>query len=192
MEASARLLASSAHLRRRLAVAAVPPIRRRRPPRPVPFSSLQPPTRPALSISPPSHVSPTPSSSHSPSDARLDELPSHLPGEPRPRRSCGGGGVAAAEAAPALTAVLLGWLGAEEKHMRRYADLYGARGVRTVRFAVGVGEVLGGFDLGRKVEGRIARLAEELAGWLDLEAEEEGGGERGLLFHTFSNTGWLV
>lgn len=74
--------------------------------------------------------------------------------------------------------------------MRRYADLYGARGMRTVRFAVRVGEVVGGFDLGRKVEGRIAALAEELVGWLDLE--EEGGGERGLLFHTFSNTGWLV
>lgn len=74
--------------------------------------------------------------------------------------------------------------------MRRYAGLYGARGMRTVPFAVRVGEVLGGFDLGRKVEGRIAALAGELVGWLDLE--EEGGGERGLLFHTFSNTGWLV
>lgn len=188
MEASARLLASSAHLRRRLAVAAAPPIRRRRPPRPIPFSSLQPPTRPALSISPPAHFSPAPPSSHFSSPSH--ELPSHFPGEPRPSRSGGGGGVSAAEAAPALTAVLLGWLGAEEKHMRRYADLYGARGMRTVRFAVGVGEVLGGFDLGRKVEGRIARLAEELVGWLDLA--EEGGGGRGLLFHTFSNTGWLV
>lgn len=192
MEALPRLLASSAYLRRGLAIAAVPPIpRRRTPPRPTLSSSLQPPPRPSLSVSPSSNFSPTPSSSpFSPSDARLDEVPSLSSGELHPHRSGNGGGDAASKAAPAFTAVLLGWLGAEEKHMRRYADLYGARGMRTVRFAVRVGEVVGGFDLGRKVEGRIASLADELVGWLDLE--EEGGGERGLLFHTFSNTGWLV
>ncbi|XP_068642325.1 uncharacterized protein [Aristolochia californica] len=61
---------------------------------------------------------------------------------------------------PIFTTVLLGWLGAETKHLRR------------------------------GVERRIAELAEELISW--LSEKEKDGRERGLLFHTFSNTGWLA
>lgn len=85
--------------------------------------------------------------------------------------------------------VLLGWLGAEEKHMKRYAEVYGAMGMRSVRFVVPVGETVR-LDLCKNVEDRIRGLAEEVDRW--CKEEEEDGRERYLLFHTFSNTGWLV
>ncbi|KAK8970287.1 hypothetical protein KSP40_PGU004196 [Platanthera guangdongensis] len=85
--------------------------------------------------------------------------------------------------------VLLGWLGAEEKHLNRYANIYTACGLRSVRFVVSPWELLR-LDLGRKLEAKIARLAEELTEWC-LESEKDGR-KRHLLFHTFSNTGWLV
>ncbi|XP_078438715.1 alpha/beta-Hydrolases superfamily protein [Wolffia australiana] len=84
----------------------------------------------------------------------------------------------------AWTAVLLGWLGAEQRHLRRYAEMYGSRGMRTVSFVVPVDELA--FDLGRGVEEKIGRFAAELAAWV------EGGPRRRLLFHTFSNTGWFT
>ncbi|KAF0925037.1 hypothetical protein E2562_015344 [Oryza meyeriana var. granulata] len=85
----------------------------------------------------------------------------------------------------ATLVVLLGWLGARQKHLRRYADLYRERGVGSVRFVVPVRELLG-FDLGRRVERRVADLAAEIAAWCDADHQ------RTLLFHTFSNTGWLA
>lgn len=85
---------------------------------------------------------------------------------------------------PALV-VLLGWLGARQKHLRRYADLYRDRGVGSVRFVVPVRELVG-LDLGRRVELRVADLAAEIAAWCDADRR------RTLLFHTFSNTGWLA
>uniref|UniRef100_A0ACD5ZAV8 Uncharacterized protein n=1 Tax=Avena sativa TaxID=4498 RepID=A0ACD5ZAV8_AVESA len=88
------------------------------------------------------------------------------------------------EEGPALV-VLLGWLGARQKHLRRYADLYRDRGVGSVRFVVPVREVLG-LDLGRRVERRVADLSAEIAAWCDADRR------RTLLFHTFSNTGWLA
>lgn len=81
--------------------------------------------------------------------------------------------------------MLLGWLGARQKHLRRYADLYRDRGVGSVRFVVPVRELLG-LDLGRRVERRVADLAAEIAAWCDADHR------RTLLFHTFSNTGWLA
>ncbi|KAG0491506.1 hypothetical protein HPP92_004904 [Vanilla planifolia] len=87
------------------------------------------------------------------------------------------------------TVVLLGWLGAEEKHLRRYADIYIARGFRSVQFVVPLREVVG-LDFGRKLEEKVARLADELAHWCSDTTRD--GKERNLLFHTFSNTGWLV
>ncbi|KAL6888613.1 hypothetical protein ACP4OV_009639 [Aristida adscensionis] len=95
----------------------------------------------------------------------------------------GGGGAAAGEGATLV--VLLGWLGARQKHLRRYAELYRERGVYAVRFVVPVRELLG-LDLGRRVERRVADLASEIAAWCDADRR------RTLLFHTFSNTGWLA
>lgn len=85
----------------------------------------------------------------------------------------------------ATLVVLLGWLGARQKHLRRYADLYRERGVGAVRFVVPVRELVG-LDLGRRVERRVADLSAEIAAWCDADRR------RTLLFHTFSNTGWLA
>ncbi|KAJ0989071.1 hypothetical protein J5N97_007427 [Dioscorea zingiberensis] len=94
-----------------------------------------------------------------------------------------------AEFGEAWMVVLLGWLGAETKHLKRYAELYERKGIAAVRFVVPVKEALG-FDLGRKVEERVGRLSNELTDWC-LEVERSGRVPR-LIFHTFSNTGWLT
>ncbi|KAD4888448.1 hypothetical protein E3N88_20521 [Mikania micrantha] len=62
-------------------------------------------------------------------------------------------------------------------------------GMNAVTFAASVNDVLG-FDLGRKMEARVAALTDELVSW--LEKKENDGRERFLIFHTFSNTGWLA
>ncbi|XP_078170328.1 uncharacterized protein LOC144564595 [Carex rostrata] len=88
-----------------------------------------------------------------------------------------------------LTVVLLGWLGASQKHLKKYAEMYNLRGIKSVRFVVPPMEVLG-LDFGANVEKKVKKLAEEIADW--CSENETDGRERHLMFHTFSNTGWLV
>lgn len=90
---------------------------------------------------------------------------------------------------PVVTVVVLGWLGSKQKHLRRYAEMYNLLGLNVVTFAASVNDVFG-FDLGRNMEARIAELSNELVLW--IEEKEEDGRERFLVFHTFSNTGWLA
>ncbi|XP_023550651.1 transmembrane protein 53-like [Cucurbita pepo subsp. pepo] len=81
--------------------------------------------------------------------------------------------------------VLLGWLGAKQKHLNRYAEWYTSRGFHAITFTFPMAEILA-YQLGGKVEQHIDLLVNHLADWL----EEEHG--KNLVFHTFSNTGWLT
>lgn len=83
--------------------------------------------------------------------------------------------------------MMLGWLGAKPKHLRRYVEFYNAKGIHAVTFVASVMDALS-FDLGKKLEERMLELANELAAWLS----DQTGRDRFLVFHTFSNTGWLA
>ncbi|GFP94017.1 transmembrane protein 53-b [Phtheirospermum japonicum] len=81
--------------------------------------------------------------------------------------------------------VLLGWLGAKQKHLNRYAEWYTSRGFQVITFTFPMSEVLG-YQVGGKAEKDVELLVDHIADWLD----EESG--KNLVFHTFSNTGWLT
>lgn len=81
--------------------------------------------------------------------------------------------------------VLLGWLGARQKHLKRYAELYTSMGFHAITFTFPMAEVLS-YKVGGKAEQNVDLLVNHLAEWL----EEEHG--KNLVFHTFSNTGWLI
>lgn len=81
--------------------------------------------------------------------------------------------------------VLLGWLGAKQKHLKKYADWYTSKGFHVITFTFPMAEVLS-YQVGGKAEEHVDMLVNHLAGWL----EEEHG--KKLVFHTFSNTGWLI
>ena len=89
------------------------------------------------------------------------------------------------DGSPFALVVLLEWLGARQRHLRRYAELYRDRGVGSVRFVVPFRELLG-LDLGRRAQRMVADLSAVIAAWCDADRR------RTLLFHTFSNTGWLA
>ncbi|KAH7839102.1 hypothetical protein Vadar_031462 [Vaccinium darrowii] len=90
---------------------------------------------------------------------------------------------------PVVTVVLLGWLGSKPRHLKQYVELYNARGMHAVTFVASVNDVLAS-DMGKKLEEKMYAMAGELGSWLD-ETEKDGR-QRLLLFHTFSNTGWLA
>ncbi|XP_047317957.1 transmembrane protein 53-like [Impatiens glandulifera] len=94
---------------------------------------------------------------------------------------------AAEDKRPLVTAVLMGWLGAKPKHLKRYAELYNSRGINSVSFVVSAKEVV---DMGKKLEARIESFSREIESW--LRDSDKDGRQRFLIFHTFSNTGWLV
>lgn len=80
--------------------------------------------------------------------------------------------------------VLLGWLGAKQKHLRRYAEWYTSKGFHVITFTFPMAEILS-YQVGGKAEQNIELLVNHLADCL----EDEG---KNLVFHTFSNTGWLT
>ncbi|GLT30935.1 hypothetical protein SLA2020_057080 [Shorea laevis] len=81
--------------------------------------------------------------------------------------------------------VLLGWLGSKQKHLKRYADWYTSRGFHCITFTLPMTDILS-YRAGGKVEQNIDLLVNHLSDWLE---EEQG---KILVFHTFSNTGWLI
>ncbi|EPS58995.1 hypothetical protein M569_15817, partial [Genlisea aurea] len=81
--------------------------------------------------------------------------------------------------------VLLGWLGSKQKHLGKYAEWYTSRGFNAISFTFPMSEVLS-YQVGGKAEQDVMLLVNHLAEWM----EEEDG--KNLVFHTFSNTGWLT
>lgn len=84
-----------------------------------------------------------------------------------------------------MVVVLLGWLGAKQKHLKKYADWYTSKGFHVITFTFPMSEILS-YKVGGKTEEHVNSLVNHLSEWL----EEEYG--KNLVFHTFSNTGWLM
>ncbi|KAL1343204.1 hypothetical protein HN51_029626 [Arachis hypogaea] len=81
--------------------------------------------------------------------------------------------------------VLLGWLGAKQRHLNKYAEWYTSKGYHVITFTFPMDEVLS-YKPGGKAEQNVHLLVDHLADWL------EGENEKNMVFHTFSNTGWLT
>lgn len=81
--------------------------------------------------------------------------------------------------------VLLGWLGAKQKHLKKYAEWYTSMGFHAITFTFPMAKIMT-YQVGGKAEQDIESLVKHLADWL----EDELG--KNIVFHTFSNTGWLT
>eukprot|EP00250_Pteridium_aquilinum_P024332 c28933_g1_i1 orf=313-1872(+) len=90
---------------------------------------------------------------------------------------------------PSVAVVLLGWLGAEHRHLKKYADWYTSRGIHAVTFVVPMKDLLT-FKAGDRAEKHVDLLTQNLVQWLREDACQ--GDEKIVIFHTFSNTGWLT
>ncbi|KAL3591691.1 hypothetical protein D5086_010331 [Populus alba] len=80
--------------------------------------------------------------------------------------------------------VLLGWLGSKQKHLKKYAEWYTSRGFHVITFTFPMAEILC-YQVGGKAEQDIDLLVNHLTDWLEED-------RKNLVFHTFSNTGWLT
>ncbi|KNA14614.1 hypothetical protein SOVF_105800 [Spinacia oleracea] len=81
--------------------------------------------------------------------------------------------------------ILLGWLGAKQKHLSKYAEWYTSKGFHVITFTFPMSEVLS-YQVGGKAEKDVELLVNHLSDWLEEEHDKN------LVFHTFSNTGWLT
>ncbi|KAI5079352.1 hypothetical protein GOP47_0004831 [Adiantum capillus-veneris] len=91
---------------------------------------------------------------------------------------------------PLVAVVLLGWLGAEHRHLKRYADWYTSRGIHAVTFVVPMKDLLT-LKAGDRAEKHVDVLTQNLVQWFNEDASG-GNDEKIVIFHTFSNTGWLT
>ncbi|KAJ1704384.1 hypothetical protein LUZ63_004163 [Rhynchospora breviuscula] len=199
MEASARLLTSTAVCfhRRNLPLSSLPLLNANNPRRLVSLSlgkcslrSTTPfPSSPNPFSSPLSRISPSPPEAISPNSSLNSFEGSSIQWDHPNFSLSNTKGSVFSRNDSVLTVVLLGWLGAKQKHLKRYADMYNLRGIQSVRFVVPPTEFLG-FDLGSIIEEKVKNLAHEIGDWCSVN--ETDGRERHLLFHTFSNTGWLA
>lgn len=90
---------------------------------------------------------------------------------------------------PAVAVVLLGWLGSGQKHLKKYADWYTSRGIHAITFTVPMKDIAS-FRPGGKAEQQLDLLVTHLAHW--MREDNKDSREKYLIFHTFSNTGWLT
>jgi hypothetical protein len=78
---------------------------------------------------------------------------------------------------PSTIAVLMGWWGSSDSHMKKYSSIYTSVGISTVRFTAGTSSIL-----------NPAKLAKELLSFL----HRQGLADREIIFHMWSNGGTLI
>ncbi|MCO5607517.1 hypothetical protein L7F22_061714 [Adiantum nelumboides] len=87
---------------------------------------------------------------------------------------------------PVVVVVLLGWLGAKHRHLKKYADWYTSQGMHAVTFTIPIKDVLT-----LRVEKHVEMLSQKLLEGL-REENSNNGREKLVIIQTFSNTGWMT